>query len=246
MKEATKNLMHPVRPGNTVELGDYGYFKDGLWFRLGNICTVKGLKCSFHVDNENDIHEEVVSNNGISFTANANVTGNLQGNGFGCRMGTSKTNNFFIRALVEEIHKFNSVDVEVLDQIKRLDKAGKWQSNYCVVVSVVFSPSFIAAFSSGKGNDVQLSASIGPNTCLKDIDASIGIVAGTNKNGFEFVNHLNGKLSPIGFYTITWARDLSHWGKKVVKYAGDDEMPDVELDHEADQESEPMVFNNEK
>lgn len=244
MKEATDNLIHPVRPGNVVELGDYGYFENGLWCRMGNIAKIKGYRCSLHINN-NSIRQEHVFNYGVSFNTVVNAEAAASGNGIVSTMKFSHSNSFFIRAFVEKIDEYDSVDVELLDQIKRLDAAGKWRSDYCVVVSVLYSPRFIAAFSSSKAKDLGLTASVDKDMPLDSIGTSVSIVSGANKSGVDFVNCLNGTdLSAIGFKTVTWTRSLRGLGKKVIKFVGDDEVPEYEPDREADNDSEPTVYNN--
>lgn len=245
MTEITDNGIHPMRPGISVELGDYGYFKNGLWFRMGNITSIRGLRCSLHVRFLKDLKDDCIFRYGINFMTGADVNANCGGNGISCGLGFSKNNSFFVRALIEEIHEFDSVDIEVKEQIKRLENAGIWESEYCVVTSVLLASRFVSVFSSAKDCGVDLSASIDGDVSFDNIDASVGITAGGNNKGVEFVNHLNSdQLSPVGFRTVAWTRNLVGFGKKVIKYVGDDVSSFCQTDREAESDSEPTIFNN--
>lgn len=245
MNEITDNGIHPVRPGISVELGDYGYFKNGLWFRMGNITAIRGLRCYLHVRSYKDLKDDCIFRYGINFKSGADVNANAGNNGISCGLGFSKNNSFFVRAIIEEIHEFDSVDIEVKEQIRRLENAGFWESEYCVVTSLLLASRFVAVFSSAKDCDVALSASIDSDVAFDNINASVGISAGGNKKGVEFVNNLNSdQLSPVGFRTVAWTRNLAGFGKKVIKYVGDDASSVCQTDREAESDSEPTVFNN--
>lgn len=243
MKEATENTIHPVRNGTTVELGDYGYFKDGQWFRLGNIMRIKGLRFSPNVLVHEENHKEVVLVYGVSFKAEADATASAYGVSANSVLEFKNDNSFFVRCLVDKIIEFDSIDVEILTQIKRLDAAGKWQPDYCVVVSVLYSPRYVAVFSSHKDREARLSASIDKNVPFENIDASVGIIAGGNNEAVELVKHSGDMLLPVGFRTVVWKRDLFGMGRRMVRYVGDDDTPESHTDSASDFDSEPTIFN---
>ena len=245
MAEATDNTIHPVRPSISVALGDYGYFQNGLWYRLGNITNIRGYCCTPRIIHDDNIHDEYVFKYGVALNVEANANANVKGNKLGGLWHLTKSNNFFLRAMVEQTREYDSVDVEILDQIKRLDKVGLWKPRYCVVVKVLYASRYVGLFSSGKDNAVQLSASIDENVPFDDLDASVGLPVGQNRNNVEFVNHLKSDtLRPVGFMTVTWARSLKSWRKKAIVYVGDDEMEFFDEDGDDDIDSAPIVYND--
>lgn len=246
MAEATNNTIHPVRPGISVALGDYGYFQNGLWYRLGSITNISGYYCTPRIVPADDIHDEYVFKYGVTLNVDANANANVNGNQLGGLWHSTKSNNFFVRAIVEQSREYDSVDVEILDQIKRLDKVGLWKPYYCVVVKVLYASRYVGFFSTGKDKAVQLSASIEENVPFQDLDASVGLAVGQNRNGVEFVNHLSSDaLRPVGFMTVTWGRTLRNWGKKAIVYVGEDVMGDFGEADDDDTEAAPIVYNEE-
>lgn len=245
MAEVTDNTIHPVRPGISVALGDYGYFNNGLWYRLGNITNLKGFRCSPRINHTDNIHDEYVFHYGVTLNVNANADVHAMGDNLSSSWHSSRNNNFFVRAMVEKICEYDSVDVEILDQIKRLDKVGRWKPYYCVVVKVLYASRFVGLFTSGKDKAVNLTASIEENVPFDDMDASVGLAVGQNRNGVDFVNHLSSDaIMPVGFMTVSWTRSFKSWGKKTIIYVGEDVMEDFEEDGDENVEAAPIVYNN--
>ena len=243
MKEATENLIHPARPGDNPRLGDFGYFENGQWHRMGNIETIKGYRFKPKV-NPNLQGNDYLFCNGVSFSAIADAEVAAFGNDAKCKLKFSKSQNFYLIGRTTSEPEYESIKVEVAGQIEKLEKDGIFEPGYCVVVKVYNSDDYLAVFSNGKEGEVALTADLTSATRLADINAGIGLSVGMNKDNFAIVNHLKrDNPAAMGFKTVTFKRSLRSLGlKKELRYVGEDEYQT----EGSDEPEVPTVYGNNK
>lgn len=223
MKEATENLIHPARPGDNPRLGDFGYFKNGQWHRMGNIETIKGYRFKPKV-NPNLQGNDYLFCNGVSFSAIADAEVAAFGNDAKCKLKFSKSQNFYLIGRTTSEPEYESIKVEVAGQIEKLEKDGILEPGYCVVVKVYNSNNYLAVFSNGKDCEVGLTTDLTVDTNLDNINAGIGLSIGMNKDSLSIVNHLkHSNPAAMGFKTVTFKRSPWNLGlKKELRYVGED------------------------
>ena len=236
-------MFHPVRPGVSVTLGDYGYFdKIGRWFKLGNICDIPGMRCAPAVKESTD-KSDIILQYGVGFNANVGTSVETPGAQSACSVSFNKEQSYYVKGEISARREFSSVAVEIKDQIEKLKSKGYWEANYCVIVAVIYSSSFFSLYASQAGNSVNLSANVGEEVPFSEIKANLGLTGSINHNAVEFVNKINdGNLCPIGFMTVMLRSGIARIFKPAVKYVGDLVDSQYPMDGSGEENQEPIIY----
>lgn len=222
MKRMSDSGFHPILPLSHVELGDYGYFDGEAWRKMGNIYNLKGYRCSFHKSTLEYGDQDIFIAHEVELKAltQAEVTTEL--GDAKCRLSFSKAGGYYMECKLHKLNVFDSIDFEVKKHLEKLKNAGLWQSEYRLVVGVVYASPCFAAFACSTGASVDFNIDIkGGITPTSDtFDAKLSTGLALNNHGVEIVDRPNTNiLYPIGFQVVKYSRD---WlGRKVIRYAGD-------------------------
>lgn len=235
MKYQSDDGIYPIHPGQTVELGDYGYMdRNGRWCRLGNIEKIPGFDIFLNRE-VSDVAHEIVINHGVEVSVEASAIASAAEGGTGCQLAFKSDNNFYIKGRITDIRRYGSVEFEVKEYLELLQRYDIWKPKYRLVTEVLSSPCFMAVFSRQKGSSVSLNTNISGTAPFTPIEVGAEFKAGSNTTGVEIVNKTkDSDISPIGFKLVKLDKGNIFKRGHRVRYDSDGNMTEESFDDDID------------
>ena len=184
-------------PGDPVNLGDYGYFRNGIFQYVGNIR--EDFEIAF------EVYEDPTGSD-LEFDANGSVDVNIDTGADAPELGKATLKlgfngswNVFFQALDTRTNRIGNKRA-VGDAIENLYSQGKWERRFVLVTDVVNAGRTIAGVSSEGGAELEFSAKGEvPINILGDASVDLSI-ARTSKIGYKI--NTNGAQILLGLCKI--------------------------------------------
>ena len=183
--------IYPVIPGMDIALGDYGYWKDSQWCRIGNIGEIQGYPNVLSILTDS-LNQHVTESLLVDFvgTANANADADAA-----LKAGTElifkkKNSQMFIGDL-KEYKCYSSINMEIKPLLEKLAECGIWEDEYWLAYYVVRSDNFISIRSKEAGVSIKIDADL-DLTSLNQVKAGLKVQLDRNSRSIETVANKDG------------------------------------------------------
>lgn len=175
----TYNGFLPQPADAEFKLGDYGYFKDSVWYRLGNIKDLSEM----HLRTKNSrsgLFSNMISE--ARLDAGIEAKAEIADSGIGTSITFSAKNGFFQKANLDHFSQYASVD-EVEALLLDLFKNNRWKMEYVLTACIAHASSFLTIISKSKKATVGVNANLTvPETSGKfNIDGDLKVSGDINK-----------------------------------------------------------------
>lgn len=151
--------IYPVVPGLSIRLGDYGYWKNDQWCHIGNIQQIESCPRIFSIRRE-PLNQEVSECLESSFEADGNMSADADNIKVGSTLKFNKKNSMFFKGILCDYESYSSIEMEIKPFLMKLQKEGKWDSEYWLAYYIVYSDGFIAMRSKAAGVSAIINAEL--------------------------------------------------------------------------------------
>lgn len=207
------NGIYPVIPGISMDLGDYGYWKDGQWCRLGNIEKLPGSP-RFFSTKQDELNQKVSASIAVEIKTEAGVTLDTPEAKAGASIRfKNKNSQLFIGNLNSCVY-YSSINMEIFPFLQKLQEDGLWKSEYWLAYYIALSDNFVSMRSKAAGVDVRLESDLSMET-LNQSKAGINAMISRNQKGISAVSNIGSSLKFAGAKFISIQK--SGWLKREVK-----------------------------
>lgn len=188
--------IYPVIPGMDIALGDYGYWQDSQWCRVGNIEQLPNCPKVFSRKRQ-PLNQSVSESLEVDFKgeniANLDVLDLKAG---GEMFFKKKNSQIFIGDLKECIY-YSSIDMEISPFLCLLSERGLWKTEYWLAYYVVYSDKFLTMRSKSAGASVKINADLSLRD-LQDVKTGLTDKLSFKKDSVESVTNKEDELTFAG------------------------------------------------
>ncbi len=217
-----KNGIYPVVPGLSLELGDYGYWQDSQWCRVGNIEEIPTMPIVLS-QKTRPLGQFVKEQHNVRVQAAGTVDGNTGITEIGCSLFFEEVHSQFFFGNLTQCTYYSSIEMEVLQHLLKLQSSGLWKKHYWLAYYIVESDRFFTLRASEAGSLVRLNVDL--NETILNETSSLGAMFSSGLNSVEEVLSWGNGLKYAGAKFISLEKKHIFSRDKEIKYNyGDDDI----------------------
>ena len=215
-----KNGIYPVIPGLSLELGEYGYWQDSQWCRVGNIEEIPAMPIVLSKKTR-QLGQLVKEQHHVRVQNTGSVEGNAGVAEAGCSLVFEEKHSQFFFGNLTQCHYYSSIEMEVLQHLLKLQASGLWKKHYWLAYYIVESDRFFTLRSTEAGSVVRLSVDLTESTLNES--CSLGAMFSSGLSSVEEVLSLGNGLKYAGAKFISLEKKHFFSKDKVIRYNYGDE-----------------------
>lgn len=177
--------IYPVIPGLSIKLGDYGYWRDSQWCRLGNIEEIPNSPIVFSIK-ETDLNQEVSETLYVDIVGADKANVAIEDIKAGASLIFHKKNSQLFKGKFSKSIEYASINMEVDPYLRHLMDAGIWKPEYWLAYYVVYSDRFVTM----RSNQAGVVASITTDLSVAGVESEAQFMSNfsISKGGVEVVS----------------------------------------------------------
>lgn len=215
------NGMYLSPPGNIMHLGDYGYFSDGQWCKLGNIRELLADTNYFTVLPE-DLNENFTESEHVAGEGKAGAEVSASDLVAGVSLTFLKKNSSLFVGTLKKVESYSSINREIEPALKQLCEQGEWEDGYMLVYKVFYSDNFFVSYARNAGCSVKLSGNIGLEALTND-KASVSTFINNSSGSLTTHYSLGDEMRPVGASLLGYDKKILNFLKRKISFKGADE-----------------------